>query len=124
VRISRSEAQALLSKAKAEQEARARAAYASNPLLDQARVASEMLTGSPQWDVFLQRIQALIEQERTLLGGMAEALAIPNLTSEQVLQGQRHLLSTKAKIEAWEQVLRLPKEIIGAAMKSEPEKTN
>lgn len=116
MRISRSEAQAHLRKGVSEQEARARAAFASSPLLEQARVASEMLTGTPQWDVFLQRIQALIEQEKTLLGGMAEALAIPNLTSEQILQGQRHLLSTKAKIEAWEQVLRLPKEIIGAAI--------
>lgn len=89
-------------------------------ILDQAAVASEHLTGSHEWNVFLQRVQALVDTERKVLAAMGESLALPNLTSEQVLQGQRHMLATKAKIEAWEQVLRLPKEIIDRAEKSAP----
>jgi len=84
-------------------------------LLEQAVVASKHLTASPEWNVFLQRIQVWIDQDRKSLQAMGDAIALPNLTSEQILQGQRHMLVTKAKIEAWEQVISLPKEIIGAA---------
>lgn len=90
----------------------------ASPFLEQARVASEHLTSSPEWNVFMQRVQALVDAERNLLNGMGDALALPNLTSEQVLQGQRHMLAAKAKIDAWEQVIRLPKEIIGNSEKA------
>lgn len=91
---------------------------AMQSLLDQARVASEHLTGSHEWNVFLQRIQVWVDQERRALQVMGESLALPNLTSEQVLQGQRHMLVAKARLEAWEQVIQLPKEIIETASKS------
>lgn len=118
MRVSYQEAMELLAKGRAN-DPRAHAVQTlTGTILDQAVVASEHLTGSHEWNVFLQRVQALVDQERRVLAVMGESLALPNLTSEQVLQGQRHMLATKAKIEAWEQVLRLPKEIIDTAEKS------
>ena len=90
----------------------------SQALLEQAVVASANLTASHEWNVFLQRVQAWIDQERAGMHAMADAVALPNLTSEQILQAQRHMLVTKAKIEAWDQVISLPKEIIGASEKA------
>lgn len=89
-----------------------RTAPVDNRLLQQAVVATEYLTGDPAWDVFLQRIQALIEGTRADLAAMAEHYALPNLTSEQILMGQRHMLAAKERINAWEMVLRLPKQIM------------
>lgn len=84
-------------------------------LLAQAEIATANLTGDPAWDVFLQRVQALIDSEREILTAMAQALAMPNLSSEQILQGQRQMLAANTRIEAWETVLRLPGEILDAA---------
>lgn len=120
MRVSYQEAMELLQKRRAE-DPRAQAVHTlSGTILDQAVVASEHLTGSLEWNVFLQRVQALVDTERKVLAAMGDSIALPNLTSEQVLQGQRHMLATKAKIEAWEQVLRLPKEIIDRAEKTAP----
>ena len=83
-------------------------------LLAQAVTATANLTGRPEWDVFLQRIQFFIDEETKALNGMAAALAIPNMTSEQILAGQRHMLAAQTRIDAWQQVLRLPKEILEA----------
>lgn len=121
MRVSYQEAIEILSKNRPADARTASTQGLAGALLDQARVASEHLTGSHEWNVFLQRIQALIDAEKKLLAAMADSIALPNLTSEQVLQGQRHMLITKAKIEAWEQVLRLPKEIIDTAEKSAPQ---
>lgn len=118
MRVSYQEAMDLLKKRRSD-DPRAQVVHTlAGTVLDQAAVASEHLTGSHEWNVFLQRVQALVDQERKVLGAMGESIALPNLTSEQVLQGQRHMLATKAKIEAWEQVLRLPKEIVDTAEKA------
>lgn len=87
-------------------------------LLEQASVAMKQLTGDPLWDVFLQRLQVFIDEERKLMVAMADAIALPNLTSEQILQAQRHLLASKHKVEAWEQILELPKQLSGMARQS------
>ena len=84
---------------------------ASPELLRQAVVATEHLTGQPEWDVFLQRIQAWIDDERRKLAAMAEHMP-PNMTSEQVLQAHRLMIDSRAKVEAWEQVLALPKALL------------
>jgi hypothetical protein len=115
LRVSYQEAVELLAKKRVEAQRQQGSTVLAGGLLEQAVVASEYLTSSHEWNVFLQRVQALVDQERKLMAAMGDALALPNLTSEQVLQGQRHMLATKAKIEAWEQVLRLPKEIIDRA---------
>lgn len=82
-------------------------------LLHQAQVATEMLTGVPEWDVFLQRVQGFVDAEKKLVEGMTENLP-PAMTSEQVLQAHRHIIHSRARIEAWEKVLSLPKEILAA----------
>jgi hypothetical protein len=89
-------------------------------LLEQAKIASIHLTQSPEWNVFLQRIQALVDEERKLLNAMAESVAIPNMTSEQILQAQRHMLVARARIETWEQVIRLPSTLIEMGARKEP----
>lgn len=88
-----------------------RTAPASPELLRQAQVAQEKLTGLPEWDVFLQRVQAWIDAERQKLAAMAESMP-PSMTSEQVLQAHRHMVDSRAKVEAWEQVLALPKALL------------
>lgn len=82
-------------------------------LLKQAQVATQQLTGHPAWDVFLQRVQKLIDDERVALNGMADTM-LPNMTSENVLMVHRHMLAAKARIEAWERVLEIPKAILGS----------
>lgn len=90
-------------------------------LLQQAIVATEVLTGDAAWDVFLQRVQALIDGTRKDLAAMAEHHALPNLTSEQILQQQRHMLAAKERINAWEMVLSLPKQIMAERDQSKAE---
>lgn len=112
MRVSYDEAMDLASKQK-NADAKVRNSHAfPSAMLEQARVSSLHLTGSHEWNVFLQRIQALVDAERRLLTAMAESMSIPNLTSEQIMQAQRHMLVTKARIDAWEQVMNLPKEIM------------
>ena len=82
-------------------------------LLRQAQVATAHLTGTPEWDVFLQRVQGWIDTETKLVASMTDNLPA-SMTSEQVLQAHRHILQARAKIEAWEQVLSLPKAILAA----------
>lgn len=86
--------------------------YAEPQILKQAQVATSHLTSDPAWDVFLQRVQALIEHERKALAAMSTHM-LANMTSEQILQAHRHMAVANAKVEAWEQVLRLPNAILG-----------
>lgn len=113
MRVTRAEAETLLSGSRKADAPYVHAQTAiSSRFLDQAVVATRHLTGSHEWNVFLQRIQALVEQDTTLLHTMAESMALPNLTSEQVLQAQRHMLAARARLDAWEQVMALPKQIL------------
>lgn len=118
MRVTYDEAIQVATKTKSDDLKNKNAPIAYSAMLDQARIASEHLTGSHEWNVFMQRIQSLIDQERRLLSAMSESMAIPNLTSDQVLQAHRHMLVTKARIEAWEQVIRLPREIMETATHS------
>lgn len=88
-------------------------------VLQQAKVATEHLTADPNWNVFLQRVQAFIDGERRLLSVASETSAMPNLTGEQILQAHRHMVAMKAKIEAWELVLQLPNAILTAEAPAE-----
>lgn len=83
-------------------------------LLRQAKLATEYVTGLPEWDVFLQRIQAFVNDERAVIAAMAENMPA-TMTSEQVLMAHRRILESKAKVEAWERVLALPKNLLSAA---------
>lgn len=109
MRVTREEVDAFARKFESAREARV--PQASPELLRQAQVATDKLTGQPEWDVFLQRIQAWIDDERRKLAAMAEHMP-PNMTSEQVLQAHRHMIDSRAKVEAWEQVLALPKALL------------
>ena len=110
MKVTREEADALVREF--EKRAAPRMAQPASPdLLRQAQVATEKLTGLPEWDVFLQRIQAWIDDERQKLAAMAEHMP-PSMTSEQVLQAHRHIIDSRAKVEAWEQVLALPKALL------------
>lgn len=91
----------------------------ASEMLRQAQIATEHLTGMPEWDVFLQRVQVWIDEERQRLAAMAENMP-PNMTSEQVLQAHRFVIESRTKVQAWEQVLRLPKEILAAKAGTQP----
>lgn len=87
---------------------------ASPELLRQAVVAMENLTGLPEWDVFLQRIQAFVDDERRLIAAMVDNMPA-TMTNEQILAAHRRILESKAKVEAWERVLSLPKSLLSAS---------
>lgn len=94
-------------------------AHPGSRFIEQAALASEHLTSDPVWNVFLQRVQAMVAQERATLAAMAEHIGLPNLTAEQILQAQRHMVAAKSRIEAWEIILNLPKELIEARKPAE-----
>jgi len=115
MRIDRAEADAYFAEA-AKKRPMPQSQHPADPrLLAQAEVSIVNLTGDPAWNVFLQRVQALINEEHEALIAMAGAMALPNLTSEQILQAQRHMLAANTRIEAWETILRLPNDILNAA---------
>lgn len=115
MRITHQEAMALAK----QRDPRAASQQAASPeLLRQAVVATEHLTGLPEWDVFLQRIQVFVDDERRLISAMTDNLPA-TMTSEQVLQAHRRICESRAKVEAWERVLSLPKSLLSASS-SEP----
>ena len=112
MRVTRAEAQESLDRSERAGPQQLRGKVAPK-FLEQAEVATRHLTGRPEWDVFLQRVQALIDQEQTLILSLAGAIASPNLTNDQIFQAQRHLLASKQRVEAWELILSLPQDILG-----------
>lgn len=123
MRVSRAEAEQILAQRRPADAPYVAAQNAiASRFLEQAKVATHHLTGSHEWNVFLQRVQAWIDQERATLAAMSDSTLLPNLTSEQILQAHRHMLAAKTRIDAWEQVLQLPKQILETGDKADDKK--
>lgn len=119
MRITRSEATDMMAEHRRKMASVDPVPVATGRFLDQAVIATKHLTGHAEWDVFLQRIQALIDFEHQALAGLAAAIANPTMMSEEILRSQRYMVAAKHRIEAWETVLALPKELLGEP-KTEP----
>ncbi len=78
----------------------------------QAEVAAEHLTGTKEWDVFLQYIQASIEAMGKKRDGFMSKLQDPRLTNgDELMAAKIGYHETDAMIRAWNAVIELPADI-------------
>ena len=88
-------------------------------LLRQAAIRTELLTGSSEWDSFLGYIQAALEetefQRKNLLSAIADPLCVDHNT---IMQMKIALAECKGRIDAWQAVIELPKDLIEAGDKA------
>ena len=102
----REDFQALLAK-RAQQAPRA--GQSSEALL-QAAVEAKYLTGSEYWDLYLRYIQSAVERSQAVEQQLMYALASPGLVEhEKIIAVKMQLLECRARIEAWESAMELPK---------------
>jgi len=81
--------------------------------LEQAEVSQEALMADPHWRHYQQMVQGAIEQTKTHLETLKRSLEHPDLTEESEIQRVRNqLFICRARIEAWEVAISLPKSII------------
>lgn len=82
-------------------------------LIEQAAVEAKYLTGDRHWDVFLQQIAYFTEEVRKQREGAARLLADPNVVStDALLRAKIAVIECDARIQAWEAVIALPKQLI------------
>jgi hypothetical protein len=82
-----------------------------------AAVSAERLTGMAEWDTFLRQVEALQERDRAALEGVKARLCGTHewLDAADVLELRHTQLFYQSRIEARDQVMNLPREIILAA---------
>jgi len=80
-------------------------------LLKSAAVSSEHLTGSQEWDRFLERVQPLLNDAKQSAAMWLERLA-GALSESDVRVAQFNYQACKARIETLEEVMALPREIV------------
>lgn len=81
--------------------------------IPQAEVSKELMTGSPDWDVFLQRLQAKIEEAEGLRDGEKKALDNINLSDPIEIQIIRqHIFIYNNSIDVLKSVMEMPLEIV------------
>lgn len=81
-----------------------------------AALPMEKLTGSAEWDSFLRKCAALQEADQAELLSIQEKLASPAYLEDKTLRTLRHsLVRVVGRIEARQQVMDLPKEIVERA---------
>lgn len=96
----------------------------SRPMLETAMAAStriDLLTGDPNWDHFLAYIEAAVLSMKERESGYARKLEDPMLVDPQeMMKIKVQLAQARARIEAWQAVQQLPKDILnlGAQAKS------
>lgn len=82
-------------------------------LAEQAAVDKKKLTGDPKWDIFLQELQAKIEEAQKALVNFSAQLESPELTDPNEVQRIRNcVFICNERIGSLNMVINLPKEII------------
>ncbi len=82
-------------------------------MLAQAEVKAGLLTGDPNWDIFLSYVQADVEFMEGLRDGFEAKIADPRTVNhEQIVLAKIGLAECTATINAWEAVISLPKDIL------------
>ena len=88
-------------------------------LLRQAAIRTELLTGSPDFDSFLGYIQAAMEgteaQRKSLIELLSDPLVVDHV---RIMQAKIALAECKGRIDAWQTVIELPKDLIEAGDKA------
>lgn len=82
-------------------------------LLKSAAVQSERLTGQPEWDAYLQRLQPLLDEAKAAAAGWLERLG-GALKDEDVRIAQFNYHACRARVATLEEVMALPHTIIEA----------
>lgn len=84
--------------------------------LRQAAVPMERLTHSEHWDTFLRYGEAIQEQDREALRQLGERLTAAEYLSDLSLATLRHAAALlRAKLDARQELLDLPKSIVQSA---------
>ena len=88
-------------------------------LLRQAAVRTELLTGNSEWDSFLGYIQAALEetefQRKNLFSAISDPLCVDH---NAIMQIKIAIAECKGRIDAWQAVIELPKDLIEAGDKA------
>ena len=90
-------------------------------MLAQAVVKTEMLTGDAVWDTFLSYLQAAVEHTSSQRDAFAAVISDSKTVQvETIMAAKIGLAECKARIEAWNAVISLPKDLIemGSAAKT------
>ncbi len=88
-------------------------------LLRQAAVRAELLTGHSHWDSFLGYIQAAVEETELQRESLISAISDPLLVDRDTIMRMKIALAEcKARIEAWQVVIELPKDLVKAGDKA------
>ncbi len=78
----------------------------------QAEVQADRLTGDPDWDIFLQLLQAGIEKMSKLAADLRDRLCDPEVVNQDELMHLKLRLSAaEAQVAAWDAAIQLPKDI-------------
>ncbi len=82
-------------------------------MLAQAEVQAGLLTGDPNWDIFLSYIQAVLEVTKGQRDAFAAVIADPaTVEHDRIMSAKIGLAECKGLIDAWEAVISLPKDIL------------
>jgi len=83
--------------------------------LTQAAVKAGNLTGIPEWDAFLSHLQAAVEKARTQRDHWLAIIADPRIVDhDSIIAAKIGLTRCDAWIEAWEQAMDLPAQLMRA----------
>ena len=78
----------------------------------QAEVQADRLTGDPDWDIFLQLVQAGIERMQKSAADYRERLCDPEVVNQdELMHLKMRLADAEAHVRAWVAVIQLPKDI-------------
>ena len=82
-------------------------------MVAQAVVKTEMLTGDALWDTFLSYLQSAVEQTSSQRDAFAAVISDSKTVQvETIMSAKIGLAECKARIEAWNAVISLPKDLI------------
>ena len=86
--------------------------------LTQAQPALELLTDSPQWDLFLSYIASAIETWKKDHAKLSEALSKSILGIDEVLRVRHAMVVLSERINTAQYISQLPKDLISAGDKA------
>lgn len=82
-------------------------------MLAQAEVSARLLTGSPEWDIFLQMLQATVDRFKANRDSLDEMLKDPRLANaDDIIRTKIQYIQADTYVRALEGVVSLPVDII------------
>lgn len=98
---------------------RVRESHRALEYLSQAAVKAELLTGSPQWDVFLSYLQSTRDVCAQQLAGFERVLVDPRVVNDDDMRRAKiSAVECRARIETLDSVMTLPAQIMSEGTKA------